>query len=250
MEYGKIDNSGKGFSLVELLIVIFIIALLIALMLPSLALCKDLTKRTVCASFLRQLAIASNAYSLDFEEKLPSFPMPSGPHVHDVSWDFLVYMTENYSLERKDFYCPGMPSQRKKAALANPNYNENTQIPLGYNLWIPRFNGTIEIPPSDDYDTIVVREKKICQGPGKTNDLIGKNVPIFTDGVNTVGFNPSNENVGRDKLGISDYSTHLWRSKVSITNQVYVDCHVEVVDGEDMIPVYAYNGDTGTWIWR
>lgn len=245
-----IDKTRGGFTLIELFVVIAIIAVLIAILLPSLALCKEITRRTVCASFLRQLSIASNAYSLDFDDKLPNFTVPSGPHVHDVSWEFLVYMTENYSLERKEFYCPSMPSYRKKKVLANTSYNQNTQIPLGYNLWIPRYNGQIEMPPSKDTDSIIVREKEICQGPRKTNDLIGKNVPIFTDGVNTSGINPTTENVGRDKLGISDYCTHLWHSKVSITNQAYVDGRVEVVDGEDMIPIYAYDGSSGKWIWR
>ena len=52
-------KENTGFSLVELLIVIGIIALLIALLLPSLKRAREASLRVHCANNLRQLMIAT-----------------------------------------------------------------------------------------------------------------------------------------------------------------------------------------------
>jgi prepilin-type N-terminal cleavage/methylation domain-containing protein len=52
-----------GFTLIELLVVIAIIALLVGILLPSLASARDAARTTVCASNLRQMVIGSAAYS-------------------------------------------------------------------------------------------------------------------------------------------------------------------------------------------
>ena len=55
----------KAFTLIELLVVIAIIALLVGILLPSLASARESARTTVCASGLRQLAVASMAYAND-----------------------------------------------------------------------------------------------------------------------------------------------------------------------------------------
>ena len=56
-----------GFTLIELLVVIFVIAVLLALLVPSLRMAREATRRTVCQSNLRQIAVAWNAYLDDNE---------------------------------------------------------------------------------------------------------------------------------------------------------------------------------------
>ncbi|HUO09290.1 MAG TPA: prepilin-type N-terminal cleavage/methylation domain-containing protein [Phycisphaerae bacterium] len=53
----------RGFTLIELLVVVAIIALLIAILLPSLGRARDNAKRTVCLSKIRQIALAAQTYA-------------------------------------------------------------------------------------------------------------------------------------------------------------------------------------------
>ena len=55
----------SGFTLVELMIVVAVIAVLTALLLPALRLGRELARETVCMSGLRQIGMASTAYSAD-----------------------------------------------------------------------------------------------------------------------------------------------------------------------------------------
>lgn len=63
-----------GFSLVELLVVISIVAVLIALLLPSINQARIIAKRTVCMNQQHQLFVATSAYVADFKTWLMNPP--------------------------------------------------------------------------------------------------------------------------------------------------------------------------------
>jgi len=63
-----------GFTLVELLIVIGIIALLIALLLPALIAARANARRAACLSNLHQIGIAIHNYATDYDGRIPYGP--------------------------------------------------------------------------------------------------------------------------------------------------------------------------------
>jgi prepilin-type N-terminal cleavage/methylation domain-containing protein len=72
-------RRGKGFTLVELLVVIGIIAMLISLLLPALKRAREQAQRTACAAQLRQLTAAVVAYGVENRGRVPTGERNGGP---------------------------------------------------------------------------------------------------------------------------------------------------------------------------
>ena len=68
----------RGFTLVELLVVISIIALLIAILLPSLSKARDQAKTVVCATRIKGLLAAMSVYATDNKDYIAGSPNTSG----------------------------------------------------------------------------------------------------------------------------------------------------------------------------
>lgn len=64
-------RRAKGFTLVELLVVIGIIALLISILLPTLAKAREAANVIVCSSNARQLTLAAMMFANDHKQNLP-----------------------------------------------------------------------------------------------------------------------------------------------------------------------------------
>jgi prepilin-type N-terminal cleavage/methylation domain-containing protein len=67
----RLAHPARGFTLVELLVVITIIAVLLALLMPALSTAREASRRMVCATNLRLHALAVQQFSFDYNGLMP-----------------------------------------------------------------------------------------------------------------------------------------------------------------------------------
>jgi len=137
-------SARRGFTLIELLVVVAIIALLIAILLPSLSRARDMAKRTTCATNLKGQGGSFAVYAAQFNDRLPVFANDPSEWLHDealqVGDAFLsTTLSNNISADsiRRWFYCPANPLQRADKAWSG--FNGYRAFGYGYlnDRWVP-----------------------------------------------------------------------------------------------------------------
>ncbi|MHB1157736.1 MAG: type II secretion system protein [Phycisphaerales bacterium] len=173
-----------GFTLVELLVVVSIIALLIAILLPGLSKAKQAARTTVCATQLRQVTMGLMQYSLD-DGRLPfrswDIADPAKPYEFWVG----AIQAQNYLGNMGVFFCPGSEKGRNEQLYgktwwrsltptstgwlyAGYGVNQTGAVPRGLDVmtWKTLKRAAIEqLPP----DTILVTE---CSNYASRTDTV------------------------------------------------------------------------------
>jgi prepilin-type N-terminal cleavage/methylation domain-containing protein/prepilin-type processing-associated H-X9-DG protein len=151
----------RGFTLVELLVVIAVIALLMSILMPVLKMARDQAIRIVCGNHVKNLMLSLTMYA---DKNSYKIPQGGGNWPWDVSWDvtyeMLKYMgTDVFSIDvpagspskylpiefSTNFYCPANTQQRRWRD-AYWEYTKTYRV-LGYAfLWKAPWNNSGATP--------------------------------------------------------------------------------------------------------
>ena len=101
-------KSGKGFTLVELLVVMSIMALLIGVLLPALTAARMSARSSACLSNVRQIGVATMAYGTDNKGYYPTsyyYENDTDSSLGYNHWSGL-FLKYNYFESKEAFVCP------------------------------------------------------------------------------------------------------------------------------------------------
>lgn len=99
--------GARGFTLIEVLVVVAIIALLIAILLPSLRTARELSKATVCGTRMSDVFKGTLMYSQSNQDRLPYYGWLDGRPTHSEWWPTQVARYVGNQFE--DYICPTDP---------------------------------------------------------------------------------------------------------------------------------------------
>lgn len=137
----------RGFTLVELLVVISIIALLLAILMPALSKVRSQATRVVCSSYLHSWGIALSLYAIDNKNYFPynSVAIPPDIPVGTFSlnwcgtvvqqfWKKYLLKSDNAILNKKKniLYCPTMKAAGAPYDVINSGQAGFFLLPHGY----------------------------------------------------------------------------------------------------------------------
>ena len=152
-------RKGRAFSIVELLVVVAILSVLLSILVPAVGRAKELARRAVCASNLKQIGSSVGSYAAQSREWLPTLTGHGGTTLsvtHWVRWFYvegygdycywnlgLLYKTD-LAMDGGLYYCPSQPDRWFQLKTYSPwpsNYQSGTsangvRLAYGFNPYV------------------------------------------------------------------------------------------------------------------
>jgi len=214
--------SGKrAFTLIELLIVIAIIALLLAILMPSLRRARNQAKGVTCRNNLKQIGLAFTLYTEDNEGK---FPRNGGIWIVK----FLPYIGGQGD-EDKDYRtmgvynCPMYPNKEQTLDYVINSWKDGVTEYIGYTPVSDFHRPSSKIFLADNEDGSwrpIIREEGGLNGRGEFDVWRPQHLPDGTDGQRRIarsrhrdGCNAAFMDGSSDWIQAEQMTEHLWEPK-------------------------------------
>jgi prepilin-type N-terminal cleavage/methylation domain-containing protein/prepilin-type processing-associated H-X9-DG protein len=242
------SSKRSAFTLIELLVVVAIIAVLIAILLPSLGKSREMARRSVCMANLRGNATAILIYANQNKDRTPQFT-GGGNSLWDIAYGMRDAIRGAGS-DRKVLYCP---SQLPHNVPTNWNYSTAgaDRLPtdadyfssysiLGYTFFLKRPDGSFpdlaavgRVNPPLDYQT------KYLGVPRPAEREMMMDVVIAN-----LDTTPVNYTTAVGGLGIPRSTSHMDKATPAGANVTYMDGHVEWLKWSLMNRYYVTSSGT------
>lgn len=166
------NSIRPAFSLIELLIVIAIVAVLVSLLLPALAKTKEMALRTTCASKMRQIALGTTVYRMDYRDWMPAINNWGNG---GIQWGLLV--SANYRPSLEEYWPAGVRACPSLVIQPTDNFKWMYSAPMLGNEYAAWGYMADRVPSSLNYAYVRITSGAACYTNGLGN-IVRFNLPV------------------------------------------------------------------------